>query len=247
MPVTIAHGVKALVVGIIEINVGQVEGVLLAVARYFDFRLYGIEFHVAGHGIGSLVLCSHIVLLEPSASLIAFLGSGHGFNVNAKCSDFGILLNGLGADGCSVETVVGQREVGLLNDVQDIVDGSCTGSHRDGHLARSLGRFIGNCADFAAGSRDIGQRIAFAYHRGSLREFHGSHEIRAVSLEDVVGSIFRSVHLERCQDRQVFLGSAQGSFDDDVAETDLLVVVKTVEIQLQSALSFSNGCTRYIE
>ena len=84
---------ERLMVFCIEERIGKVERVLAAVACNLNLRLYCVEANIRGDNVSGLVLLAHIVVLEPSTSLIAFLGTFHRSDVNSELADCSVFLN----------------------------------------------------------------------------------------------------------------------------------------------------------
>ena len=122
VPVEAARGIEGLVVSGIEELVCEVEVVFLIGAGFLNLCGDSVEGDVAGDDIFSSPLLTTCGLLEPAAHLRA-LKSCSGIVVHIKLADGLVLFTGeLTKYRLLVGVDVGQREVGLLCEVDDIVE-----------------------------------------------------------------------------------------------------------------------------
>ena len=122
VPVEAASGIEGLVVSSVEELVCEVEVILLIGAGLLNLCGDSVEGDVAGDDIFSSPLFAAGGLLEPAAHLCA-LKSCSGIVVHIKLADGLVLLTGeLTKYRLLVGVDVGQREVGLLCEVDDIVE-----------------------------------------------------------------------------------------------------------------------------
>ena len=132
VPVETACGIEGLVVLSVESLVGEVEGVLLIGAGRLDLRSHGIERDVFGDDSLSGVLRLAVGIdAIPAAHLLAF-GSRSVVVVKVELADHLVLLTSeLAEHRLLVGVDVGQIEVGLLYEGQQILDRGFAQGHWD--------------------------------------------------------------------------------------------------------------------
>jgi len=191
------------VVFIIEILVGQAEGITLGGALCLDLCGQGVERQVGGDDLvgGQLAVVGAFGCGKPAAERHARGHCGIGGGILEGC-DGGVFLHLLGAnDGRSVRVIIGQREVGLEHEGGDIVHGLAIGHDGNGDYAAARVCRIGHGACLSVGRHDVGERVGLRDHRQALGDFYGAG-IGAVGIlgEDVCGVIGLSVGTE-CAER----------------------------------------------
>ena len=141
-----AGGSECLVIGSVEELVGQVEVIFVRLAGRLYLRGHGVEVDVAGDdGLGGVLLAAGS-LEEPAAHLRALLGGGGGI-VDVEGTNLLVLFTDeLAEHGALVGVDIGQLEVGLLDNVEHILNRGLTICHGDGHLTLGLIALVGDSA-----------------------------------------------------------------------------------------------------
>ena len=216
----------------IEPALAEVVGVALGVVVALYVGHKGGQRQVAGHHCVLRGLLAVTVGKAPAAEFHA-LCHVHVVGTEGHLSDGGVFLHCLGAYG--LFTVhIRHGEVGLPHAVHNI--GRCLAVvfHRDGHYSGGgvcLGGGIGHRAHLAGLGRDVGQRVALAYHLGGLRDLNrGFHVAVGVLLEHVGCLVGLAVGTETGQRgglTQVYL-----AVDLQVHHVGVLRLVEVVELQL---------------
>ena len=236
---TVACGVEGFMVLSIEEFVGQVEDILLVSAGHLNLGLDSIKLSIGCDDVSCGKLLAQDVGLEPTTSLVAFLGSSSFVDVIGKCINGGVFLDSLRSQYAAVNTDILQFVVWFEDDVQHVFHLCLASSHRDGNGAGILLLSVCDFAHLAAGSSNVGQRIACANHSLFLRQLQCSFILLA---KDVLDSVIVAVDLERCQYGNVLLSAIEDTLDNDVCQTNLFAGLQFVEVELQSASALT-GCS----
>ena len=204
MPLAFTYDVECLVVLGIESLASQVKLVLTTVTWTFYLRLYGIKRGVTSNHIFRTVFLTNVVVLEPAASLVAFLSSLDISNVLFELTNLCVLLNSLCTEHFASNIIICQGEVWFKHDIEDVVDTSFFCGNRNGNdsllvCALTTCR-IGDIANLTIVSNNVSQWIVLANDSSGLADFNGSFvTARIVHLKDVVGYILFAVSLETAQ------------------------------------------------
>ena len=245
MPVTTAFEGQHLMISRVEVLLSQVVVVTSCWSSHFNRCVVCIKLGVACECTLGRVLysCASAISSCPTTESRAKTNCSAG-SVECECANLCVLLHLLSTNnGLAVGVNIAQRVERLANEVSNPLHRYVVVSNRNGNYRLLVVTLIGDIAYSTSLGNNISEGIRSVDHLVSLEELDVGYIVVTNDFEKVFNIILDTVCLERCQNGNLLLLTAQCTLNHDICKTNLLGIAQAVEVNLQSTLAFGRCST----